>query len=124
MNADAEFDALVGRDLGVALDHRPLDFDGAVHRIDDAAEFNDAAVAGAFDDAPVVGGDCRIHEIAAETAQARECAILVRASESAVTDDIRDQDRRELSGFAHCVPPAVGRLAQMPARVRPKAGSF
>jgi hypothetical protein len=26
MNADAEFDALVRRDLGVALDHRPLDF--------------------------------------------------------------------------------------------------
>jgi hypothetical protein len=42
MNADAEFDALVWRDLGVALDHRPLNFDGAVHRVDDAAEFNDA----------------------------------------------------------------------------------
>jgi hypothetical protein len=52
MNADAEFDALVGRDLGVALDHRPLDFDGAVHRVDDAAEFNDAAVPGALDERP------------------------------------------------------------------------
>jgi hypothetical protein len=41
MDADPEFDALVGRDLGVALDHRPLDFDGTVHRIDDAAEFDD-----------------------------------------------------------------------------------
>src|SRR5580704_3043545 len=31
--------------------------------------------------------------------------------------DIRYQDRRELSGLAHCVPPAVGRLAQMPVPV-------
>jgi hypothetical protein len=31
--------------------------------------------------------------------------------------DIRNQDRRELSGLAHCVPPAVGRLAQMPVPV-------
>jgi hypothetical protein len=76
-----------------------LDFDGAVHRIDDAAEFNDAAVAGAFDDAPVVGGDCRIREIAAETAQARECAILVRASESAVTDDYPGPGSPRAFGF-------------------------
>jgi hypothetical protein len=34
MNADAEFDALVRRDLSVALDHRPLDFNGAIHRVD------------------------------------------------------------------------------------------
>jgi hypothetical protein len=48
MNADTEFDALVGRDLGVAVDHRPLNFDGAVHRIDGAAELDDATVAGAL----------------------------------------------------------------------------
>ena len=46
MDADAKFDALVGRDLGVALDHRPLDFDGAIHCVDHAAEFNDTAVTG------------------------------------------------------------------------------
>jgi hypothetical protein len=30
VDADPKFDALVEQDLGVALDHRPLDFDGAV----------------------------------------------------------------------------------------------
>ena len=36
----------------------------------------------------------------------------------ALFHDIRNQDRRELSGLAsHCVPPAVGRLAQMPVPV-------
>ena len=52
MDADAKFDALVGRDLSVALDHRSLDFNGAVHCVDDAAELDDAAVARALDDGP------------------------------------------------------------------------
>jgi hypothetical protein len=44
VDADAKLNALVGRDLGVALDHCPLDFDGAVNRVDDAAELDDASV--------------------------------------------------------------------------------
>jgi hypothetical protein len=52
MDADSKLDPPVGRDLGVALDHRPLDLDSAVHRIDDAAELDDAAVASALDDGP------------------------------------------------------------------------
>jgi hypothetical protein len=45
MDADAKFYALVGRDLGVALGHRPLDFNGKIDRIDDAAELNNCAIA-------------------------------------------------------------------------------
>ena len=71
MNTDAKFDALVGRDLGVALDHRPLDFNGAVHCVDDAAELDDAAVAGALDDPPMVYGDGRIDQVATERPQPR-----------------------------------------------------
>ena len=59
MNADAEFDAPLGRHAGVALDHAVLHFDRAAHRVDDAAELDDAAVAGALDDAPVMRGDRR-----------------------------------------------------------------
>ena len=66
MDADPKFDALVRRDPGVALDHRPLDFNGAVHRVHDAAELDNRAVPGALDDAPVVHGDGRIDEIASE----------------------------------------------------------
>src|ERR1700722_12878004 len=57
MDADPKFDALVRRDPSVALDHRPLDFNGAVHCVDDAAELDDAAVARALDDAPMVDRD-------------------------------------------------------------------
>jgi hypothetical protein len=41
---------------------------------------------------------------------------LVGASKPAVTNDIRNQDRRELPGLAHYAPPAAGMLAQMPAQ--------
>jgi hypothetical protein len=106
MNADSKFDALFGRYLGVALDHRPLDFHRAVHRIDDAAEFNDAAVASTLDDAAVVHGDCRIDQVASKGAEPSENSILVRASKSGVADDVGYQDRGELPGLAHAVAEA------------------
>ena len=45
MNADAKFDATVLRHARVALDHRVLYFDRAVHRDDHAAKRDDRAVA-------------------------------------------------------------------------------
>ena len=55
-------------------------------------------------------GDGGVGEVAAETPKTRERAILVGAGQPAVSDDIRYQDRRELSGPAHCAPPAVGQI--------------
>ena len=104
MDADPKFDALVRRDPSVALDHRPLDFDGAAHRVDDAAELDDAAVAGALDDAPVMHGDGGIDQVAAQTPEPRQNPVLVRSGEPAVADDIRDQNRRDLPGLAHRAP--------------------
>ena len=54
MNADPKDDPAVLRHAGVALDHGVLHFDRAAHGVDDAAEFDDRAVAGALDDPPVV----------------------------------------------------------------------
>ena len=101
MNADAKLDATLGRQAGVALDHAVLHFDRAAHGVDHAAEFNHAAVAGAFDDAAVMEGDRRINQVAAERPEPRQNAILVRAREPAVADNIRHQNRRELPGLAH-----------------------
>ena len=39
-------------------------------------------------------------------AQPRERALLVRAREPAVADDVGDQDRRDFPGLAHGAPPA------------------
>ena len=55
MDANPKFDALVGRDPSVALDHRPLDFNGAVHCVDDTPELDNCAIAGALDDTSVMG---------------------------------------------------------------------
>jgi hypothetical protein len=49
----------------------------------------------------VMSGDGRVDEVAAQTPETRERAILVGARQAAVSDDIRDQNRRELSDLAH-----------------------
>jgi hypothetical protein len=49
--------------------------------------------------------DDGVDEIAAERPQARKDAILVRAGESALADDIGHQDRRDFPGFAHGARP-------------------
>ena len=79
VDADAEDDAAILGHAGIALDHGVLNFDGAAHGVDDAAKFDDRAVAGALDHAPVMHGDSRVDEVAAQRPQPRQDAILVRA---------------------------------------------
>ena len=107
MNADAELDAALGRQAGVALDEAVLHLDRAAHSVDHAAELDENAVAGALDDAPVMSGDGRVDQIAAQPAEARQGAVLVRAGEPAVADHVGDQDRRDLPGFGHGAPSRV-----------------
>ena len=71
MDANPKLDAPVGRDPSVAFDHRSLDFNGEVHGVDDTAELDDAAVAGALDDATMMHGDGRIDQVASERPQPR-----------------------------------------------------
>ena len=89
MDADAELDAPVLRHAGIAFDHRVLQFDGAAHRIDDTAKFDDAAVAGALDDAAMMDGDRRVEQVAAQRSEPSEDAIFVRPGEPAITNDVR-----------------------------------
>ena len=79
MNADAELDAPVVWQAGVALDHRVLNLDGAAHRVDHAAELDNCAVSGALDHAAVMDGDGRIDEIAAQRPEPRQGSIFVHA---------------------------------------------
>src|SRR3984957_5913013 len=101
MNADPEFYAALRRQAGVAFDKAVLHFDRAAHGVEDAAKLDEAAGAGTLDDAPAMGGDGGVDQIAAQPPEARQGAILVRARERAIADDIRDQDRRNLPGLAH-----------------------
>jgi hypothetical protein len=101
MDADTEFDPLLRRDARVALDHSVLHLVRASHRVDDAAELDEVAIAGALNDPPMMRGDGGVDQIAAQPPQPRQGTILVRAREPAVTDDIRDQNRRDFSGSRH-----------------------
>ena len=105
MNADPKFDAPSGGDAGVALDHGVLNFDGAAHGVDDTAELDDRAVAGALDDAPVMHGDGRIDQVAAERPQPRQNPILVGSGKPRIADDVGHQDRGQFSGLAHGATP-------------------
>jgi len=78
--------------------------DGAAHRVDHAAEFDEVAVAGALDHAPVMHGDGRVDQIAAQSPEPRKRTVFLRACEPAVADNVRDQDRCKFSGLAHGGP--------------------
>ena len=119
MNADPEFDAALRRQAGVALDEAVLHLDRAAHGVDHAAEFDEAAVAGALDHATMMHGDGRIDQVAAQRPKARQDAILVRSREPAVADDIGDQDRRDLPGLAHSSGSPALRRPSIMAGVRP-----
>ena len=116
MDADAKLDAALGRNAGVPLDHAVLHLDGAAHGVDHAAELDDGAVAGALDHSPVMHGDRWIDQIAAQGSQPRQDPVLVRASEPAVADDVRHQNRGQFPRFAHLRPRAY-RQATTIARV-------
>jgi hypothetical protein len=48
-----------------------------------------------------VHGDSRIDQIAAQRPESRKDTILVRGSKTAVADNIRTQNCRELANFRH-----------------------
>ena len=101
----SDLDALVRRDPSVALDHRPLDFNGQVHCVDHAAKLDNASVPRALNDPAMMHGDGRVDQIAAQRPKPSENAILVSARKPRVADHVRDKDRRYLPGFAHGATP-------------------
>ena len=101
VDADAELDPLLLRDLGVALGHSLLHVDRATHRIDDARKFDQQPVAGGLDDAAAMLFDLRVAQLAADRLQRGERAFLVRPHEPGIAHDIGGQDRSETSGYGH-----------------------
>src|ERR1700733_1307130 len=121
VDAYAELDAALGLHAGVALGHPSLHFDRAAHGVDHATKLDNDAVASALDDAPAVGGDGRIDQIAAQAAQPRQSTIFVSPGEPAVTDDIGDQDCCEFPDLGHWTLGPSGNLTRSPAQSCRKA---
>ena len=101
VDADPELDAAIRRHAGIAFAHGVLHLDRAAHRVDDAAELDQRPVSGALDHAPMMHGNRRVDQIAAQRPQPRQRAVLVCSGEPAVADDVRDQDRGDFSGPVH-----------------------
>ena len=99
VNANAELDPALIRQACITLGHAVLQLDSATHGADHAAKLDEAAVAGALDDAPVMRVNGGIDEIAPQPPQPRQRANLVRASQPAVADDVRDQNSPRSCGF-------------------------
>jgi hypothetical protein len=108
VNAYAELDALIGRHADIALDHRVLNGDGAMHRFDYAAELDQHPVAGALEHPAVLAGDSGIDEVGPQGPQSCERPILVRARHAAESDDIGGENRRYFPGLGHASPDMDG----------------
>ena len=101
MDADPKLDAAIVRKAGVALDETVLHLDAAAHRIDDAPELDQHAVAGAFHHPAVVNRNAGVDQIAAESPEPGQNAVLVGAGKPGVADNVGHQYRRELARHNH-----------------------
>ena len=77
---------------GFAFHHLQLDLDRAFHRIDDAGEFDQHAVAHKLDNTPVVLGDLRVDQLLAMRLLARNRALLVGFHEARVAYYVGGED--------------------------------
>ena len=102
IDADAEVD---GRPrIEIALAHRPLHRDGAFDRIDDAAEFDQRAVAHHLDDAAAPRGDGWVERLAPDLPECSDRAGLVGPHHRGVAGNVGSEDGGEPAGdldFAH-----------------------
>ena len=83
--------------LGAVLMH----LDGAAHGIDHAAELDESSVARPFEHTPVMYGDGRIDEIAAQSSEPRQGTILVNARQPAESGNVGGEDCRKFPFFDH-----------------------
>ena len=92
------------------VDHAALNLDGAAHRVDDAGELHQQAVAGGLDDATAVLVDLGIDEFAPMRIPLGERALLVRTHKATVAGDIGRENGREPSRHAlvgQSAPPSM-----------------
>jgi hypothetical protein len=76
---------------------------GAAHRVDDAGEFRQNAVAGGFDDAAAVLPDLRVDELTADALEPFERPLLVCSHQPRIGHDIGGEDSGETAfdGLSH-----------------------
>jgi len=89
VNADAKFDPLVLRHIGILFRHTVLDFVGASDGIDNAGELDESAVSGVLDNASAMVSDFGIKKRFSKSFQLRQRAFFVDPYQAARARDIR-----------------------------------
>jgi hypothetical protein len=113
VNADAKFDPLVLRHIGILLCHAALDFVGTAYGVDHAGELNERAVPGILDDPSAMIGDFGIKKRLSKSFQLRQRAFFVDPYQAARARDIRRQNSRQSPLYmvaAQDAPPGLGEL--------------
>jgi hypothetical protein len=95
VNADAKFDPLVLRHIGILFRHTALDFVGTSHGIDHAGELDEGAVPRILDDASTMIGDFGIKKRFSKRSQPRQRAFFIEPNQAARAHDIRRKDSRQ-----------------------------
>jgi prevent-host-death family protein len=112
VDADAQPDAPLVGQIGLAVEHASLHLGGTAHRVDDAGELGEQTVSGGLDDAAPVLGDLRIDQLPAMRLEAFERAFLIGPHQARVARHIGGEDRGETAGRGHgcSSPPCFGLL--------------
>ena len=113
VNADAKFDPLVLRHIGILFGHAALDFVGTSHGVDHAGELNNSAVPGILDDTSVMLSDFGIEKRLSKSFQLRQRAFFVDPYQAARARDIRRQNSRQSPLYvlaAQDAPPGLGEI--------------
>ena len=108
VDADAKINATVDRQVRVALGHRALHCDHARHRVDDARELEQQAIAHGLDYATAVLANRWIDQLRAVSPQGGQCAGLVRAHQPHIAGNIGRDDGGKFAGdpaLVHRLPP-------------------
>ena len=90
----------------IALAHSPLDGDGALDRIDDAAELGQQAVAHLLEDAAVMEGDFGFEQFLAIGLEALESAPFIPFHQCGVTDHVSGKNGYKLAVHDRLFRPA------------------
>src|SRR4029077_1625032 len=92
VDADAKFDPLDLRHRSILLSHTALDLDGAAHRIYDAAELSEHAIARVLDDLATMFADLGISEPTQTLPHPAVCPSLAKAGQATIPSHISRKD--------------------------------
>jgi hypothetical protein len=87
----------IRRQVAVAHAHALLYLYGTSHRIHQTRELDDDAVASRLHNPTTVFGNRRVDQLAPQQLQPRNCPLLVRAGQAAVTRHVGGEDRYKLA---------------------------